>query len=336
MLKNKIFALLIILAFFFSGCGGKITSSEVIVLTDSTGASLFSPTGEFVKQINKGDGFRFSYWPDSGNIYLGEITSSNNLKVYNYNFEENQSKLITELINPDSRPGYWGDGTFELFQKKGNKLKVLCDIREIIPFSSWAGKAYVIDLSTGNTEFFKLDTQDESSLPQIDDSFWAEEWIETIENKKNMEKFRIGDSDALLFLLKNKQTEIHRPGSNEEVFGYFVNLTPNLDKILFAVVNSFGDYSHGPVYIINADGRDKLKLADDFFLTELFYSKIRKNTYAFIRLENKVKIINEKNQTEVTLNNVRSFNLPPQTNIDIILQYFGNPVHIIDLEPSID
>ncbi len=144
----------------------------------------------------------------------------------------------------------------------GGKLYIGCDFKEEFPFTYTYGSAYEIDVATGNPSQIRY-IPSNPALNSIDTTGYH-----LSEAGKVQKKIRINADCELEYTDDSGKvrpsTKTPEQKNREEVEACIsFSVLPDAKRVAFFVFQGFGDYGHGPIYLVNLDGSKQTKIIED-------------------------------------------------------------------------
>jgi len=275
ILNIIIFCLLVINLTGLSGCKSpnkelpkkEPFTAKLIILNDGK-LELCDGNAKVLRKVNSSQPVHDFLWVDDSTLFF-TAKNDRNLIVQMYNPQEDSVYLISEIQSQSENTLYWEiDEYHDMFVKDG-KLYIECDFYSEMPLFLMARKVTEVDLKTGQYITLSremVETSASELTPKLEDIFGG---------SKLKGKFEVTSDTELLYTDgAGKRTKVtSTPIAKESVetgggLGYQV--MPDSERLLFYVVQSVGDYIHGPVYAVNVDGSQQVKLSDDIFYFDAF------------------------------------------------------------------
>lgn len=241
--------------------------AQLIVLSNGK-LEFIDGEGKTVRSVGFPNPVHDFLWVDSSTIFF-TAKSNGNLLVMKYDPQLDSIHKVAEIESKSESETYWDNNDFnEMFLKNG-KLHILCDFFEEMPLMQSARKKTEVDLNSGkylvtsrnsgNGDLFSGNSEEAGRFErhQVKGKFEQTKDVELSYTDENGKKQVITNTPF------NKLSQVEGGGIGFQVL-------PGGKRVIFYVVQSFGDYLHGPVFAVNLDGSNQTKLADDIMLFNSF------------------------------------------------------------------
>lgn len=242
-------------------------TAKLIILNEGK-LELCDGNAKVLRKVNSLKPVHDFLWVDDSTLFF-TAKNGGNLIVQKYNPQEDSVYLISEIQSQSENTLYWEiDEYHDMFVKDG-KLYIECDFYSEMPLFLTSKQVTEVDLKTG--QYITLSRE----MVRASASELTPKWEDFFGGSKLKGKFEVTSDTELMYIDEaGKRTKVtSTPIPKESVesgggLGYKV--LPDSERLLFYVVQSVGDYIHGPVYAVNIDGSQQIKLSDDIFYFDAF------------------------------------------------------------------